>query len=80
MQAVALDTSIFAYFFTNAIFNQLFSYFKGNPTLKFYLMEHGFVVQKRICACPSLFLRILVPDIDAIICAIFCVGEEFCQI
>lgn len=26
------------------------------------------------------FIWILAPDIDAIICAIFCVGEEFCQI
>lgn len=44
------------FFFTNAIFNQFFSYFKGESyILKFYLMEHGFVVHKRICACPSLF-------------------------
>lgn len=46
------------FFFTNAIFNQFFSYFKGESyILKFYLMEHGFVVHKRICACPSLFNR-----------------------
>lgn len=70
------------FFFTNAIFNQFFSYFKGESyILKFYLIWNMVsLFTKEYVHALHYLIGILAPDIDPIICAIFLCWRGFCQI